>query len=160
MASLQHLTHDNHRSAPAIRVLVVEDFEPFRQFFRSTLGKLPNLQIIAEASDGLEAVRIAEELQPDLIFLDIGLPTLDGIEAARQIRTHCPAARIIFVTQESDAYFVQEAFAIGAMAYVTKINARRDLLPAVSVVLEGGQFVSSGLRYQELPTQALIVRSD
>jgi DNA-binding NarL/FixJ family response regulator len=160
MASLQHLTHDNHRSAPAIRVLVAEDFEAFRRFFRSTLGKLPNLQIVAEVSDGLEAVRMAAELQPDLILLDIGLPTLDGIEAARHIRTQCPAARIIFVTQESDAYFVQEAFAIGAMAYVTKINARRDLLPAVNVVLEGGQFVSSGLRYQELPTQALIVRSD
>jgi DNA-binding NarL/FixJ family response regulator len=112
------MANDNRRSAPAIRVLVVEDFEPFRQFFRSTLSKLSHLQIIAEASDGLEAVRIAEELQPDLIFLDIGLPTLDGIEAARQIRTHCPASRIIFVTQEPGANFVEEAFRIGAGAYV------------------------------------------
>ena len=71
---------DNHQSAPAIRVLVVEDFEPFRRFVCSTLGKLPHLQIVGEVSDGLKAVSHAKELQPNLILLDIGLPTLDGIE--------------------------------------------------------------------------------
>ena len=142
---------DNHQSAPAIRVLVVEDFEPFRRFVCSTLGKLPHLQIVGEVSDGLKAVSHAKELQPDLILLDIGLPTLDGIEAARQIRIHCPASRIIFVTQESAAHFVQEAFRIGAMAYVTKMHARKELVAAVDAVLNGRQFVSAGLQYQELP---------
>jgi chemotaxis response regulator CheB len=66
----------NHRSAPAIRVLVVDDFEPFRRFVCSTLGKLPHLPIVDEASDGLKAVRDVKELQPDLILLDIGLPML------------------------------------------------------------------------------------
>ena len=141
----------NHRSAPAIRVLVVDDFEPFRRFVCSTLGKLPHLQIVDEASDGLKAVRDAKELQPDLILLDIGLETLNGIEAARQIRIHCPASRIMFVTQESAAHFVQEAFRIGAMAYVTKMRARKELLAAVDAVLDGRQFVSAGLQYQELP---------
>ena len=102
-------------AAPAVRVLVVDDFEPFRRAIRSLLGKNPDLQIIGEASDGLEAVRKVQELQPDLILLDIGLPTLDGIEAARQIRTLCPAPRVIFVTQESDEHFVQEAFRVGVM---------------------------------------------
>jgi DNA-binding NarL/FixJ family response regulator len=91
-------------------------------------------------------VRDAKELQPDLIFLDIGLPMLDGIEAARQIRTHCPHSKIMFVTQESAAQFVQEAFRIGAMAYVTKIRARKELLAAVDLVLDGRQFVSAGLQ--------------
>jgi DNA-binding NarL/FixJ family response regulator len=145
------MANDNHRSAPAIRVLVVEDFEPFRRFLCSTLGKVPSLQIVGEVSDGLKAVSQAKELQPDLILLDIGLPTLDGIEAARQIRAQCPASKIMFVTRESAAHFVQEAFRIGAMAYVTKMRVRKDLLAAVDAVLDGRQFVSAGLQYQELP---------
>ena len=83
-----------------VRVLVVEDFEPFRQLTRSMLGKRSDLQIICEVSDGLEAVRKAEKLKPDLILLDVGLPTLNGFEAARQIRTASPNSKIIFVTQE------------------------------------------------------------
>jgi len=145
------MTNDNHRTAPAVRVLVVEDFDAFRGFLCSTLGKLPHLQIVGEVSDGLTAVSLAKELQPDLILLDIGLPMLDGIAAARQIRTHCPASKIMFVTQESAADFVQEAFRIGAMAFVTKARAGKDLLAAVEAVLDGRQFVSAGLRYQAHP---------
>src|SRR5271169_4770234 len=73
-----------------VRVLVVEDFAPFRQFICSMLEKRPELQVIGRVSDGLEAVQKAEELQPDLILLDIGLPTLSGIEAARRIRKLSP----------------------------------------------------------------------
>jgi DNA-binding NarL/FixJ family response regulator len=145
------MANDNHPSAPAIRVLVVEDFEPFRRFVCSTLSKLPKLQIVGELSDGLKAVSDAKKLQPDLILLDIGLPELDGIEAARQIRTHCPLSKIMFVTQESAARFVHEALRIGALAYVTKIRARKELLSAVEAVLGGRQFVSAGLQYEELP---------
>jgi DNA-binding NarL/FixJ family response regulator len=146
------MANDNHRNAPAIRALVAEDFEPFRRFVCSTLNSFPHLQIVAEVSDGREAVRMAAELQPDLILLDIGLPSLDGIEAARQIRAHCPASRIIFVTYESGAHFVEEAFRIGAVAYVTKNGARKELPAAVEAVLGGRQFVSGGLGYQELST--------
>jgi DNA-binding NarL/FixJ family response regulator len=71
---------------PAIRVLIVEDFAPFRQFIRSTLGKGRDLQVLGEVSNGLKAVRKAVELKPDLILMDIGLPSLNGIEAARRIR--------------------------------------------------------------------------
>src|SRR5580693_6885741 len=78
-----------------IRVLVVEDYEPFRRLVCSTLGKNAELRIVGEASDGLEAVHKAEELQPDLILLDIGLPSLNGIEAARRIRKLSPMSRIL-----------------------------------------------------------------
>jgi DNA-binding NarL/FixJ family response regulator len=104
--------------------------------------------------------RKADELEPDLVLLDIGLPTINGIEAARQIRTHCPNSRIIFVTQESGEHFVQEAFRIGAMAYVTKRVARKELLPAVDAVLDGKQFVSGGLTAQEFTTQPPTVYAD
>jgi DNA-binding NarL/FixJ family response regulator len=129
----------------SVRVLVVEDFVPFRQFLSSALGKRAEFQVICEVSDGLEAVRRAEELKPDLILLDIGLPGLNGIEAARQIRRLAPESKLIFVSQESSPDLVQEALSSGGLGYVLKTKAATDLLPAVEAALEGRQFVSSGL---------------
>jgi len=127
---------------------VVEDFEPFQRVIRSMLQERPELQVIGEVSDGLEAVQKAEELQPDLILLDIGLPTLNGIEAARRIRKVAPKSRILFLTQEPSADVVQEALSLGAAGYVLKVRAGSDLLAAVDAVLQGKQFVSSGLADQ------------
>jgi DNA-binding NarL/FixJ family response regulator len=121
----------------SVRVLVVEDYEPFRRLICSTLRKRSGLQIVGEVSDGLEAVQKAEELQPDLIVLDIGLPSLNGIEAARRIRKLSPKSKILFISQESSADVVQEALASGALGYVVKAHAGSDLLPAVGAVLEG-----------------------
>jgi DNA-binding NarL/FixJ family response regulator len=128
-----------------VRVLVVEDYEPFRRFLHLKLQSRPELQIVSEASDGLEAVQKAKELQPDLILLDIGLPKLNGIEAARQIRKSAPQSRIVFVSQESSPEIVQEALSLGAYGYVVKSKAERDLLATVDAVVEGNQFLSSGL---------------
>ena len=124
---------------------MVEDYEPFRRFVRSTLQRSLDLQIIGEAADGLEAVRKAEELQPDLIVLDIGVPTLNGIEAARRIRKLCPASRILFVSQESSADVVQEAFSVGALGYVLKAHAGSELVAAVQAVCQGRRFICSRL---------------
>jgi DNA-binding NarL/FixJ family response regulator len=126
-----------------LRVLVVEDFAPFRRFICSTLAKQANLQVICEVSDGLEAVHKAEELKPDLILLDIGLPTLNGIDAARRIRKLTPESKIIFLTQESNADVVQEALALGAWGYVLKTKAASELLAAMESVISEKQFVGS-----------------
>jgi DNA-binding NarL/FixJ family response regulator len=136
---------DGRSTSGSVRVLVVEDHEPFRQFVCSMLDRRPNLQIVGEVSDGLEAVQKAEELQPDLILLDVGLPSLNGIEAARQIRKLSPESKILFVTQESADEVVQEALNLGAWAYVVKTVVGNDLLAAVEAVRQGKQFVSSGL---------------
>jgi DNA-binding NarL/FixJ family response regulator len=125
----------------SIRVLIVEDFEPFRRFILTTLQET-EFQVVGEALDGFEAVRKAAELQPDLILLDIGLPFLNGIEAARQIRKLAPESKIIFVTQESSADVVEEALSSGAMGYVVKAEAASELLAAVEAVCQGRQFVS------------------
>jgi DNA-binding NarL/FixJ family response regulator len=127
----------------SLRVLVVEDYEPFRRFVASILQKQQALQIICEVSDGLEAVQKAKELQPDLILLDIGLPTLNGIEAGRQIRKLSPKSKIVFVSQESSADVVREALGTGACGYVLKTDAGSELLTAVDTVLRGEQFVGS-----------------
>jgi DNA-binding NarL/FixJ family response regulator len=130
---------------PSVRVLVVEDHEQFQQFICSTLETSPELQVIGRVSDGLDAVQRAEELQPDLIVLDIGLPTLSGIEAARRIRKLSPRSKIIFLTQESSADVVREALNFGAKGYVLKTNAGSELLAAVEAVRWGGEFVGRGL---------------
>ena len=124
-------------------VLVVDDFEPFRRFVGSKLESRPDLQVIGEASDGLEAVEKAQALKPDLILLDIGLPGLNGIEAAHRISRLNPVATILFVSEICDADVVQEALRNGAKGYVWKQEAGTDLLPAAEAALRGAHFVSS-----------------
>jgi DNA-binding NarL/FixJ family response regulator len=140
---------------PLIRVLVVEDFEDWRRQVRFMIQARTEWQVIAEASDGSEAVQKAEELKPDLIVLDIGLPKLSGIEAARKIRQLSPSSKIIFLSLNKDLEVVRTALSTGALGYVLKTDARRELLPAMDAVLRGKQFVSSSLKdYQFTDTSA------
>jgi DNA-binding NarL/FixJ family response regulator len=127
----------------SIRVLVVDDVEDFRRFICSTLRDKLELRTIHEESDGVGAVAAAHLLQPDLIVLDIGLPKLNGIEAARRIRELAPQSRILFVSQESSVEIVQAAFGAGASGYVVKMDAGRELQTAVSDVLRGEKFVGA-----------------
>lgn len=129
----------------SVRILVVDDYEPFRRFICSTIEQRSDLQVIGEASDGLEAVQKCEELRPDLIILDLGLPNLNGIKAARQICTLFPESKILIVSQESSADVAQEAFNAGVLGYVVKSYAGSELLAAVETVRQGGQFISRGL---------------
>jgi DNA-binding NarL/FixJ family response regulator len=132
-----------------IRILVVDDFKDWLRQVRLLLQSRPECQVVAEASDGSEAVRKAEELKPDLIVLDVGLPNLSGIEAARQIRQRSPNSEIIFLSQNSDLDVVRAALGTGALGYIRKMDAGRELLHAVDAVLRGKQFVSSSLRGYE-----------
>ena len=128
---------------PTTRVLVVEDFAPFRRYVCAALTNMRNVEVVGEASDGAEAVRKAVELKPDLILLDIGLPKLNGIEVARQVRELAPQSRIIFLSQESSPDIIQEALRSGGLGYITKIMAGIELLPAVKSVVSGRLFVGN-----------------
>ena len=128
----------------AIRILLADDFEPWCRFVCSKVQHEPELQIICEASDGLLAVHKAEELKPDLILLDIGLPKLNGVEAARTIRKLAPKSKILFLSQESSAGVVLEALSTGA-AFVLKADAGKELIPAIRAVSLGKQYLSSTL---------------
>jgi DNA-binding NarL/FixJ family response regulator len=128
-----------------IRILLVEDYAPYRSFVAALLSGKSGLHIIFEATDGLEAVAKAEELRPDVVLMDLGLPRLNGLEAARRIRKLAPSSRIIFLTQETDVEVVKEALSLGSTAYVAKKQAPAQLLPALAAVLQGKPFVSTGL---------------
>ena len=117
-----------------ITVLIAEDFAPFREFVCRELQRRPGFQLVT-VSDGWTAVQKAEELRPPLVLLDIALPELDGLAAARHIRSRCPESRIVFLTQESSADVVHEALALGARGYIDKTRAR-VLLPTVEAILD------------------------
>jgi DNA-binding NarL/FixJ family response regulator len=129
----------------SIRVLLVEDFEPFRRFLRSTLHRNWACKNILEASDGEEAIALAQEFELDLVLLDIGLPNLNGIDVARKIRELAPQRRILLISQESSADVVREALSTGASGYVAKTDAGSELVTAINAVLRGEKFVSSGV---------------
>ena len=127
------------------RVLVVDDHDPFRRVICELLQQQADLLIAGEAEDGMDAIRQAEALQPDVIILDIGLPLLSGIEVAGRIRARVPDAKLVFVTNESSLEIVDVAFKRGAHGYVYKPRAQRDLLPVLDAIIAGGRFVSGGL---------------
>jgi len=130
---------------PHCTTLVVDDGEDFRHFLCSNLLATTECEIVGEASDGLQAVYQAEKLQPDLILLDLGLPTLNGIQAARRIRQLCPNSKILFVSQNSSPEIAEGALKVGAHGYLVKSDTT-ELSSAVSTVLAGAQFISSRLK--------------
>ena len=133
----------------SIRILITDDSADWRRQVRLVLQARPEWQIISEASDGLEAVQKAQDLKPEIILLDIGLPKLNGIEAARQIRQLSPSSKIVFLSQNNDRDFVRAALSTGALGYVWKADAEGELLPAVEAALRGKQFVSGSLKGYE-----------
>jgi len=131
-----------------LRILIVDDFEAFRRFVSSTLRQRAEFRIVGEASDGWEAVQRANELQPDLILLDVGLPNLNGLEVARKVRALSPA-KLLFISAFSDPDVVREAFRLGALAFVHKPHAQSELILAIDAVLGGKRFVGKGLEFSE-----------
>jgi DNA-binding NarL/FixJ family response regulator len=139
---------EQHLLSP-IRILIADDFKDWRRQVLLLFQARPEWQVIAEAADGTEAIQRAEELKPDLILLDIGLPTINGIEAARRIRQVSPNTKIVFLSLNNDLDVVRAALGTGAQGYVYKSDVRSDLLPAVHAVLRDQQFVSSSLKGYE-----------
>ena len=129
----------------AVRVLVVDDHEPWLRFVRLALLARQELEVIGQCTDGPAAVQKAEELQPDLVLLDIGLPALNGIEVARRIREISPTSKILFVSENRSLDIAEEALEAGGGGYVVKSDAAKELLPAINAILEGKRFISAAL---------------
>jgi DNA-binding NarL/FixJ family response regulator len=125
------------------RVLVVDDFEPWRRHVRSTLGESSRWRIVGEAVDGADAIEKAADLRPDLILLDVGLPMVNGIEAARRILAHDPNIKILFVSEHQSWEIAEAALCTGARGYICKSDSGRELSPAMDAIVEGRRFVAA-----------------
>lgn len=130
----------------SLNTLVVEDLETLRRFLCASLEEKTPCLVIGEASDGLEAVEKVEELQPDLVLLDLGLPKLNGMEVARRIRQLAPNSKILIVSQESGVEVILGAMRLGVQGYLYKSDVD-ELAIGVEALVNGAQFVSSRLRH-------------
>jgi DNA-binding NarL/FixJ family response regulator len=130
------------------RVLVVDDHALVRRVICAFLAQEPTLDVICQSATGEDAARKAAELHPDLVILDIGLPGISGIEAARQILRVSPSCKIIFLSQHDTLQMVSEASRVGGHGYVAKTDAPSELLTAIRSLDEGHFFVSQQLRRQ------------
>jgi DNA-binding NarL/FixJ family response regulator len=133
------------------RVLVADDFRQVRQAIRRLLDAEPGWQIVAEAGDGQEAVRLAIEQNPDLVVIDASMPIMSGIEAVRQIARACPASRILMLSVHDDERYVTEALEAGANGYVLKEAADLELLLAARELVNGRRFISPAIDFLEPP---------
>ncbi|MBI4887988.1 MAG: response regulator transcription factor [Acidobacteria bacterium] len=125
-----------------VRILLADDHTVVRQGLRKVLEESPDWDVVAEAGDGREAVRQAEELKPDVAIVDIGMPLLNGIEATRQIVKRSPSTRVLVLTMHSDEAYVNQILRAGATGYLLKDSADVDLLQAVTAVSKGQSFFS------------------
>ena len=139
---------------------MVEDHRDWRNLVRLLFQKRPEWQVICEASDGLEAVLKAQKLKPDLVLLDIGLPKLNGIEAARQIRQASQHSKIVFLSVDNSLDVVQEALSTGAQGFVHKGCAQSELLPTIDRVLRERQFVSNTSKPTNLTDPSPVSRDE
>jgi DNA-binding NarL/FixJ family response regulator len=129
----------------AIRILLADDHTVVRKGLRLLLESVPEFQVIADASSGREAVALAEQHTPDVIVMDVAMPILNGIEAARQICAKLPHVAVVFLSMHGDESYVLRALKAGARAYLLKDSAEYDLIQAVKAVTEGKAFFSPAI---------------
>jgi DNA-binding NarL/FixJ family response regulator len=128
-----------------VRILLADDHSIVRRGLRSTLEEEPGYKVVGEAANGREAVRLAEQLSPDVAIIDIGMPQLNGMEATSQILKVSPQTRVLILSMHSDETYILRALTAGAKAYLLKDTAENDVLAAVRAVLQGKAYFSPAI---------------
>jgi len=124
------------------RILLADDHTLVRQGLKRILEEQPDWEVVAETGNGLDAVKLAADLQPDVVILDIGMPRLNGLEAARQISKKAPAARVLILSMHADEVHITRAVEAGAVGYLVKDSADTELVKAVTATAEGKSYFS------------------
>ena len=127
------------------RIVIAEDQKILREGLRSLLAAKPNYEVIGEAEDGLETIRLVRDTTPDLVLLDLSMPRLDGLSAMRDIKKLCPETKILALTVHTDEEYVLEAFREGADGYCLKDAGRAELKMSIESVLSGKPYFSPGI---------------
>jgi two-component system, NarL family, response regulator NreC len=125
-----------------IRILLADDHAVMRTGLRLVLERQPDFRVVGEASDGREAVALAQQHKPEVVVMDIGMPNLNGIEAARQVTAALPEVSVVILSMHSDEAYVLRALKAGARAYLLKESAESDLIAAIRAVHNGKAFFS------------------
>jgi DNA-binding NarL/FixJ family response regulator len=128
-----------------ITIFLADDHTIVRQGLAKLLEAEPGLRVIGEAENGREAIRKVEELQPDIVLMDIAMPILNGIEAARQIKKICPQTKIIILSMHSHDLYINELFSLGASGYLLKNSTGADIIKAIQAAIEGDTFLSPSI---------------
>ena len=128
-----------------VRILLADDHAVVRQGFRMILGQEPDLEVVGEAGNGADAVRLVEEVKADIAVIDISMPGMNGVEATRLIRQNSPECKVLVLSMHRDAVYVRETLRSGASGYILKDSIDQDLLNAVRAVAAGESFLSPGI---------------
>jgi two-component system, NarL family, response regulator NreC len=138
------------------RLVLADDTKEFRQYLRALLGKDPGLTVLGEAEDGQAAIRLARELEPDIVIMDVAMPTTTGIEATRQIVASLPRIKVLALSVHADRRFVEAMLDAGASGYVLKDDMLTELSLAVRTVIRGQTYVSPGIEVGSDPSGELL----
>ena len=136
------------------RILIADDHQILRQGLRSLLSRQPGFDVVADVADGVSAIRLVQEMNPDIAVIDVTMPDLDGIEATRKICAGSPAVRVIALSMHADQRFVREMVRAGASGYLLKDDAFEELAVAIRTVMDGGRYFSKRLETTITPETA------
>jgi DNA-binding NarL/FixJ family response regulator len=128
------------KAAAPLRILIADDYPPILRMVRRILDEQPHLEVVGEAQDGVQAVKLAEALQPDVVVLNVIMPTMSGFEAARRIRAQLPSASIVILSTHKDAQFIAKARESGARGYIHKPDAATELVHAIDKTASGEEY--------------------
>jgi CheY-like chemotaxis protein len=131
---------ENHGTTPSVRILVVDDFPTIRRMVKHLVNSHPRFEVVGEAQDGHDAVVQAEVLKPDVVVINVTMPTMSGFEAARRIRSRLPDCAIVILSSHKDEQFIAEARTAGAIGYVKKSDADQELVRAIELAVKGEEF--------------------
>jgi two-component system response regulator NreC len=124
-----------------IRILLAEDHKTVREGLKMIVNGQPDMEIVGEVGDGLAAVRLADELQPDIVLMDVSMPQLNGLKATEKINQQCPQVKILALTRHKDSAYLQQLLRAGASGYILKQSASNELLHAIRAIIAGGKYL-------------------